>query len=128
AAFYQTPNIFMVNDLLREMILFTKNWNGGINANDSLKLHFMQAIKAILPEVSHPVAAFPVQHPYPKDQRLLEIAQYLNQNLDDHLPIEKVANKFGFSSRTLSRLFSESLGMSYVKFLRAIRISKALEL
>lgn len=90
ADFYKEPNIFMVNDLLREMILYTKNWNGGINQNDALKLCFMQAIKAILPEVSHAIAAFPVQHPYPIDERLLEIARFLNQNLEDHLPIEKL--------------------------------------
>lgn len=127
--FYQKPNICMVNDMLREMILYTKNWSGGITKKDNTKLAFMNAIKAILPEmISISPAPFSINHPYPKDKRLLDIAQFLNQNLETSYSLEEIAKKFGFSSRSLSRLFKESMGFNYVRFLRAIRIAKSLEL
>ena len=40
----------------------------------------------------------------------------------------QIAARFGMSSRSLSRLFKEDMGISYIRFLRAIRIAKALEL
>lgn len=126
--FYLESNIFLVNDLLREMITHTRKWNGPVNQMEGRKYYFLKAIKAILPEISQKIASYPVQHPYPKNKKLLEIAVYLNANLNESLTLEEVAFKFGLSTRTLSRLFNEHLGMSYIKFLRAIRIAKALEL
>ncbi|QCX53642.1 helix-turn-helix transcriptional regulator [Elizabethkingia sp. JS20170427COW] len=56
------------------------------------------------------------------------MAQYLRKNIEESYLLDEVAKEFGLSSRTLSRLFKEDLGMSYIKFSRAIRIFRALEL
>jgi AraC-like DNA-binding protein len=126
--FFKHTSIYLVNDLLREMIFYTKDWKGAISIDDERRFYFMKAIKSILPNISSKIASFPVQHPFPKDKRLHEIAIYLNKNLHESLTLEEVAQKFGYSTRSLSRLFNEHLGMSYVKFLRAIRIAKSLEM
>ena len=42
--------------------------------------------------------------------------------------MEYIAEKFGMSTRSLSRKFKENLGMNYVRFLRSLRITQALEL
>lgn len=126
--FFKDVNIYLVNDLLREMLLFTQTWNGGINETQKAKFDFIKAIKSILPMIGNALNNFPIQHPYPNDDRLIAIAQFLNQHIQTAYTLEEIAKKFGFSTRTLSRLFKENLGMSYVRFLRAIRISKALEL
>jgi len=85
-------------------------------------------MKYILPTSRDRKLAFPVQHPFPKYEMLLRIAKFLNTNLDKNLGLEEVAKNFGVSSRTLSRKFKEQLGMNYVRFLRALRITKSLEL
>lgn len=126
--FFQEMNIYMVNDLLREMLLFTENWNGKIERKDKGKYEFLKAIKAVLPLLGKSVENFPIQHPYPSDARLIEIARFLSRNIHISYTLDEVAREFGFSGRTLSRLFKDDIGMNYVKFLRAIRISKALEL
>lgn len=126
--FYKKPNIYLVNDLLREMILFTKEWSGPIIESDSYKLVFMNAIKLILPKLVTHANPFMVKHPYPDNPHLLEIGKFLNQNIGTPYSIEEVAKKFGLSTRTLSRLFKEDLGFSYVRFVRSLRISHALEL
>lgn len=126
--FFKNINIYLVNDLLREMVLFTKTWNGGINESHLGKFEFVRAIKAILPMIGEALNNFPTQHPYPNNERLVAIAEFLRKNVHISYTLEEISREFGFSSRTLSRLFKEDLGMNYVKFLRAIRISKALEL
>ncbi|SHG04894.1 AraC-type DNA-binding protein [Chryseobacterium sp. OV279] len=126
--FFDEINIYSVSHLLREMILYTKDWNGKITKNDSAKYFFLKALKGILPEKRDKKLAFPVQHPFPKDETLLKIAKYIHANLEKPLTIESTAKEFGMSTRTLSRRFKEILGMNYVRFLRALRITRSLEL
>lgn len=123
------PNIFLSNDLMREMFLFAQDWEGGIGKkNNYARYCLLRAMMAIIPEMSPPIDAFPMQHPYPKNEKLRRIARYLNSNIDQAFTIDQVAAQFGMSSRSLSRLFKEDMGISYIRFLRAIRIAKALEL
>lgn len=125
---YQTENVYMVDDLLREMIWFTEKWTGCYGPEKAAEYYFLKAIKVNLPYMCKQVSAFPIQHPYPKDERLIKIGQFLRNNLEKRYTLEEVAKEFGMSSRTLSRLYKEDIGMSFVKFYRAIRISQALEL
>ena len=126
--FYKTVNIYSVSHLLREMILYTKNWNGKITVNDGMRYDFLKALKSIIPEGRDKNLIFPVQHPFPKDEKLLEIARFININLEKNLGLEDVAREFGISARTLSRKFKDHLGMNFVKFVRALRITRSLEL
>ncbi len=123
------PNIFLSNDLMREMFLFARDWAGGVSKTTNYsKYCLLRATMAIIPDTSSPIDAFPMQHPYPKSEKLKSVARYLNSNIDQSFTIEQIAERFGMSSRSLSRLFKEDMGISYVRFLRAIRIAKALEL
>lgn len=126
--FFKEANVYLVDDLLREMIWYTQSWSGCIDKTDIAKYHFLKAIKTNLPAMCHKVSRFPIQHPYPKDKRLIRVGEFLQNNLEKNYSLEEIAKEFGFSTRTLSRLFKEDLGMSFVKFSRALRISKALEL
>ena len=47
--FYKITNIYSVSHLLREMILFTKNWNGKIVKGEGLKYDFLKALKGVAP-------------------------------------------------------------------------------
>ncbi|GGE90555.1 AraC-like ligand binding domain-containing protein [Chishuiella changwenlii] len=126
--FYSDTNIYFVNDLLREMFLFTKNWNGIILEDDKAKYNFLNAIKSILPEMDSNKLPISIQHPFPKDKKLIEIGRFLMNNIEKNYTIDEVAKLFGMSTRTLSRKFKESLGMNYVRFLRSLRVSKSFEL
>ncbi|WP_426278040.1 helix-turn-helix domain-containing protein [Chryseobacterium sp. S-02] len=128
SGFFDEINIYSVSHLLREMILYTKDWDGKITKNDGSKYYFLKALKGILSEKRDKKLAFPVQHPFPNDETLLKVAQYIHANLDKPLTIESTAKEFGMSTRTLSRKFKEILGMNYVRFLRALRITRSLEL
>lgn len=127
-AFYSRTGIYFVNDLLREMILFTARWDGNINERQYARFTFAQAIKAILPDLSSDKSILQFTLPLPKDERLTEIEAYIRQHLDEPLSIEQLAQKFGMAGRTLSRLFMQDLGMSYIRFLKTVRIIRAFEL
>lgn len=126
--FYSKPNIYYAGDLLREMFLFTKKWSGEIDKQSQVKYDFLKAIKSILPEMESSKIPISIQHPFPKDPKLIEISKFLLLNIDKNYTIEDIAKIFGISARTLSRKFKENLGMNYVRFLRSLRITKSLEL
>lgn len=127
--FFKTPNIYFTTDLLREMILYTKDWKGEVDQKDLSKYYFLKALKGILPEIdSMRLPMTLLQHPYPSDVKLIQIARFLMDNLETNYTIEEIAKKFGLSTRTLSRKFKENLGINYVRFLRLMRMTKAFEL
>jgi len=126
--FFKEANVYMVNDMLRVIIHYTKDWNGSVTDEQPTRMAFMKAIKAILPEMDLNITTFPVSYQYPRDAGLIKIAEYLNENADGSFSLDEIARRFGYSSRTLSRLFEADIGFSYVRFVRAIRITKALEL
>lgn len=127
-AFYSISNIYYAGDLLREMFLFTKNWNGIIDKENMAKYDLVKAIKSILPEMESNKLPITIQHPFPKDQKLIEIAKFLMNNIEKNYTIEEIAKIFGISARTLSRKFKDNMGMNYVRYLRSLRITKSLEL
>lgn len=125
-AFFNQIGVYPVNDLLLEMIDYTRNWKGAILPEDEQRYTFVMAIKAILPELSK--HKLPFELPIAKDSRLKKITAFLKNNLSSPLHLSEIAQQFGFSERSLARLFQSDLRMSYIKYLRTLRIIHALEL
>lgn len=123
--FYSREGIYPINDLLLQMMLFTNRWNGDLKT-ESRNYDIAKAIKAILPEVC--LVNLPLSLPWSKDIRLTKIVEYLDNNLGEPLFFSAVANRFGFSERSLYRLFQKDLGMSFIQYLTIRRILKAIEL
>jgi two-component system response regulator YesN len=55
-------------------------------------------------------------------QRLCE---YVVENIDDKLTVETVADKFGFSSSYLGKLFKQKTGEGFVYFITTVKMEKA---
>ncbi|MBK7869571.1 MAG: helix-turn-helix domain-containing protein [Saprospiraceae bacterium] len=124
--FFKQVGVYPVNDLLLEMIDYTKDWKGLILPEDENRFTFGMAIKAILPELSKNKLPFCL--PMAKDSRLKKITAYLLENLSSPLHLSEIAQQFGVSERSLARLFQSDLRMSYIKYLRTLRIIHALAL
>lgn len=125
--FYKEMNIYLVNDLIRLMIYQTKNWTGMILPEEAGKYFFLKGLHYVLSEIESLKIPFQLQHPFPNDARLQAIARYLLENIEESITLSTLAHKFGTTTRTLSRRFKEDLGMSYVRFLRSLRITKSLD-
>lgn len=66
--------------------------------------------------------------PTTEDERLGKIIKYLEKSLDEDHTLKTVGAKFNLSERSLSRLFQSNLRVSFLQYLKTLRIIKAFEL
>lgn len=124
--FFQKINIYPVNDLLIELIMFTNRWNGNIFPHDESKFSIAKAFKLLLPELSH--SELPLALPYPQHDKLKKIVSYLEKNISENNNFKALAQKFDVSERTLARLFQKELNMSFIQYYTILRMLTALKL
>jgi len=123
--FYKKEGIYPVNNLLLQMMLFTNQWNGDLKKGTP-NFVIAKAIKAILPQIC--LTNLPLELPQPKDARLGKILRYVENNLGETILFSEVAHEFGYSERSLYRLFQKDLKMSFIQYYTIRRILKAIEL
>jgi len=124
-AFYGQMGIYPVNNLLHEMILYTGQWHGHIEPA-SKPYTFLSALKNILPQLG--VRHLPIVLPTTQNERLRPILLYLDKNPSQVLTLERVSKQFGLSERSLSRLFQSVLKLSFLQYLKQLRMVKAVEM
>lgn len=123
--FYKQVSVFYADTMLREMILYTERWalHGDADLHEAT---FLQSIKFLLPEKAKNAIGLhlpAIQHP-----KLLEIHDFVLENLDQKLKTVEVARYFGMSERTMARLFLKELAMPFSQYIKFLRIIKAVEL
>ena len=123
--FYKQVSVFYADTLLREMILYTERW-ALHGAADTHETTFLQSIKHLLPEKAK--NAIGLHLPTIRHPKLLEINDFILENLDQKLKTVEVARYFGMSERTMARLFLKELTMPFSQYIRLLRIIKAVEL
>ena len=123
--FYTQLGIYPVNNLLLEMLLFTENWAGFIEKAD-LPFAFLSAIKNILPHLG--TKSFPIALPTTSHARLRPIILYLSQHFAEPVTLENLSKRFGMGQRTLSRLFQSTMNLSFLQYLKLLRVVKAIEM
>ncbi len=117
--------VFPVSVLLREMICYTGQWHMQPTSS-GCEQNFLKVLQQILPEeMAKPVN---VCLPSTMHEPLLRVLEYIQLHLQEKVSIVSVAKAFGFSVRTLTRLFNAHLGMSFSVYMKVARIIKALEL
>lgn len=124
-SFYQELSVFQVSDLLREMIIYTERWVNRSEA-DKEERAFMEALKLILPDLQG--ASLGLRLPASRHPRVQAIMNLVLQDMSKRISIEQLAENMGLSTRTISRLFQQELGMSFAGFLKVARIIKAIEI
>ncbi|PWV50614.1 AraC family transcriptional regulator [Chitinophaga sp. S165] len=123
--FYTRLGIYPVNELLLQMINYTARWDKHVSPGEP-GFPFLSAIKDILPDIS--TSALPVALPTTQHERLRPILQYIVQHFDQQLTLESLSHEFDLSPRTLSRLFTNTLDMSFVQYLKTLRVVKGIEM
>lgn len=124
--FYDSINIYPVNDLMNELIMFTNRWNGNIHPSDEVKYSIAKAFKLLLPELSK--SELPLALPFPKDEKLKNIVKYLEDHISQNISFKNIASTFEISERTLARLFQKELNMSFIQYYTILRMLIALRL
>lgn len=123
--FYSQVGIYPINDLLLQMIKHTDKWEGSIGADDA-RYQFLTTIKNILPEISTRV--LPTALPSTGDERMISIMSFIDTHISEAHTIDSIGDRFGLSRRSVSRLFQTTLGMSFLQYLKLLRMVKAFEM
>ncbi|SEO12580.1 Helix-turn-helix domain-containing protein [Mucilaginibacter gossypiicola] len=123
--FYSKVGIYPISDLLLQMIKYTDTWEGPVHPEDS-RYQFLTTIKNILPEMSTHV--LPIALPSTENERMRTIMDYMEENIADPHTIQSVGDRFGLSRRSLSRQFQSILGISFLQYLKLLRMVKAFEM
>ncbi len=58
----------------------------------------------------------------------MKIVSYLEWNMGEKLTLGNVSARFGLSERSMSRLFKADMDISFLQYLKTLRIIKAIEL
>lgn len=124
--FYSKLGIYPANELLIQMITFTEKWDGKHVVKTDGNFEFFIALKKLLPQLKN--TALPIVLPTTDDERLNKILKYLEKTLDERHGLKSVSARFNLSERSMSRLFQNNLHVSFLQYLKTLRIIKALEL
>ncbi|GAB3799189.1 hypothetical protein GCM10028819_21960 [Spirosoma humi] len=107
------------------MIRYTEKWTQD-NQDSSQANTLIQALQDLLPEEI--ANAIPICLPSTSHTKLSQTLNYIQQHLHEKSSIQEIASHFGFSVRSLTRLFTKQIGISYSSYCKIARIMKALEL
>jgi AraC-like DNA-binding protein len=124
--FYGKLGIYPASELLIQMINYTERWDGRNIHNKDTNFEFLVALKNILPTMTS--QALPIILPITDDERLLKILRHLDRNFGQPISLKDISERFSLSERSMSRLFQANLNISFLQYLKTVRIIKALEL
>ncbi|NIG57471.1 AraC family transcriptional regulator [Chitinophaga sp. Cy-1792] len=124
--FYGKLGIYPASELLIQMINYSERWDGRHVTRKDDNFEFLVALKKLLPELNN--KALPIVLPTTDDEQMQVILRYLEKNISERLTLEEVGRKFNVSERSLSRLFQASLHISFLQYLKTLRMVKAIEL
>ena len=124
--FYNNVGVYAANNLLIELLNYVQDWDGIVLRNDEKKYSALWTIMCILADSYS--RRLPIELPVAKHDRLQQILNFLQDQLNEQINIGMIANKFGFSERSLQRLFQTELNLSYAHYLKTLRVVRAIEL
>jgi transcriptional regulator GlxA family with amidase domain len=122
------PAVFLASDLAREVLLaLTGPRNYDDTTPDYSRSARSRLVRVLVDELRE-AHEQPLQLPEPEDDRLHAIARMLYENPADNTSLAALGRTIGASSRTLSRLFRNELGMTFYEWRTQLRIYHALVL
>ncbi len=123
--FYDELGIYPVSKLVAEMLSFSEKWQGDYYKG-SWEFEFLSTLKGALSKEN--LKKFSIQLPTTDDQRLNAIIGSFRNRLNENLTLECTAKQSGMSVRSLTRLFQTKLHITFVQYLKMLRIVRAMEL
>ncbi len=123
---WQKAGIYPVSNLLYEMIYFTLEWDGGINVKDENRYQFLLTLKNVVSKMA--TSPLPIALPTSNNEDIRPILQFVQDHINQNLSLENVASEFGYSTRTLSRIFRKNLQTSFLQYVKLSRVIRAMEL
>lgn len=122
------PAVFLASGLAREVLLaLTSPRNHDDSAPDYSRSARSRLLRVLIEELRE-VHEQPLHLPEPQDDRLQAIARMLYEDPAHNASLAELGKTTGASTRTLSRLFRDELGMTFYEWRTQLRIYHALVL
>jgi AraC-like DNA-binding protein len=120
------PAVFLTSGLAREALLALtgpRNYDSAVpDYSSSARARLVRVVVDELREAPEQ----PLQLPEPDDDRLQAITRILHENPANNASLAELGKSIGASTRTLSRLFRNELGMTFYEWRTQLRIYHAL--
>ncbi|MDQ0594208.1 AraC-like DNA-binding protein [Chryseobacterium ginsenosidimutans] len=123
--FYQNVQVFAVNSVLKEMLLYASKWSQSLTEDEEQEIFFKAILKS-LPNFCKESSFLEI--PVPKNERLIPVCHYINLNFKYNLDVDLLAEKAKMSVRSLQRIFKNETGITLQKYHQLTRILKSIEL
>jgi AraC-like DNA-binding protein len=124
--YYGKLGIYPASELLIQMINYTERWDGRHVTRKDDNFEFLIALKNILPQFDN--KSLPIVLPTTDNEPMERIVKYLEKNISERLTVNEVSSRFNMSERTLSRLFQSTMQMTFLQYVKTIRMVKAIEM
>lgn len=87
---------------------------------------FLVALKNILPQLNN--RSLPIVLPITDDERMGSIIKYMQLNVGEPLSLKSLSIRFNMSERSMSRMFQSHIHISFLQYLKTLRMVKAIEM
>jgi AraC-like DNA-binding protein len=124
--FYSRLGIYPASELLIQMINYTERWDEQHMSQRQENFEFLVALKKILPQQHS--NALPIVLPLTQDERMQPIIKYIERQYGEPISLRTVSAHFNLSERSLSRMFQSRLQISFLQYLKTLRMIKAIEM
>ncbi|MFC9669828.1 MULTISPECIES: AraC family transcriptional regulator [unclassified Streptomyces] len=122
------PAVFLASDLAREVLLALTGPRNYDAAAPGYSRSARSRLLRVLVDELREAREQPLHLPEPRDDRLQAIARILNETPADSTTLAELGKTIGASTRTLSRLFRDELGMTFYEWRTQLRVHHALVL
>ena len=122
------PAVFLASDLAREVLLALTGPRNYDDAAPGYSRSARSRLLRVLVDELREAHEQPLHLPEPRDDRLQAIARMLHETPADNATLAELGKTIGASTRTLSRLFRNELGMTFYEWRTQLRIYHALVL
>jgi AraC-like DNA-binding protein len=112
-----------ISSLLKELVLHACQFPS-LNRKAKTQMHLIELMIAQL----NAVQAVPLQLPSPSDPRARRVAEALQKDPGDQVPLNRVCEKAGASKRTIERIFQAETQLSLGKWRQQLRLLRSLQL
>jgi AraC-like DNA-binding protein len=122
------PAVFLASGLAREVLLALTGPRTDHDAAPEYSRSARSRLLRVLVEELREAPEQPLHLPEPRDDRLQAIARMLRESPADNATLAELGRTIGASTRTLSRLFHNELGMTFYEWRTQLRVHQALVL
>ena len=122
------PAVFLASDLAREVLLALTGPRNYDDAAPGYSRPARSRLHRVLVDELHEAHEQRLHLPEPRDDRLQAVARRLRETPEDDGTLAELGKTIGASTRTLSRLFRNELGMTFYEWRTQLRVYHALVL